>query len=95
MYNTEPSTYVKGNKRGRIELWPIPSFPALIANSSLFSGLSSPQLQSAFRRDGGALVLFFLFRESTARNVEAQAAMDIHLLSVGLMIFARKFRAAI
>jgi hypothetical protein len=37
----------------------------------------------------------FWFRESTARDVEAQTAMDINLLSVGFMIFARKFRAAI
>jgi hypothetical protein len=36
----------------------------------------------------------FWFRESIARDVEAQAAMDINLLSVGFMIFARKFGAA-
>jgi len=30
-----------------------------------------------------------------ASDVEAQAALDVNLLSVGFMIFARKFRAAI
>jgi hypothetical protein len=38
---------------------------------------------------------YFLFRESTAKDLEAQAAMEINLLPVGFMIFARKFRAAI